>query len=87
MSPATGPVRRNSAVPAVWKRKLGPFPLQRVRLEALDEDADFAAIVDSTFSLFAHDELEKRKGRIDDRGEIRVLVERFEADSLKRERA
>jgi hypothetical protein len=55
MSPATGPVRRNSAVPAVWKRKLV------VR--------------------------EKRKGRIDDRGEIRVLVERFEADSLKRERA
>ncbi|TKA55807.1 hypothetical protein B0A53_02945 [Rhodotorula sp. CCFEE 5036] len=31
--------------------------LTRVRLEALDEDADFAAIVDSTFSLFAHDEL------------------------------
>jgi hypothetical protein len=32
-------------------------------------------------------QLEIVSSRIDDRGEIRVLVERFEADSLKRERA
>lgn len=29
----------------------------------------------------------KRKGRIDDRGKIRGLVERCEADALKRERS